>query len=85
MTDSLDANTLLMLTTAIYFNGTWKQSFDEEGTFDGCFKIPDTPNTNCQKVPLMYAKNNYSYAVNSELDSQIVQIPYQVSASAIFY
>ena len=71
----LDASTVLVLTNAIYFKGTWTWEFDKSDTSEQDFKV--TPN-NFVKTPMMYMKNEkakFNYADVGDL--QILELPYK--------
>lgn len=74
--DSLAPDTRMLLTTAVYFKGTWRNSFDKTATRSRCFNVP---NFDCQNVPLMESDGIYKYAEVPALDAQVIQIPYAVS------
>lgn len=72
---TIDQNTRLVLTNAIYFKGTWKWEFDEKNTREMDFYV--TP-TNVVKTQMMYmipdnAKFNYADLG----DLQILELPYK--------
>ncbi len=62
--------TRLVLTNAVYFNASWKESFDEDMTQDGEFTTPEGPVT----VPMMQQTTNYGYAEGENY--QAVELPY---------
>lgn len=71
----LDASTVMVLTNAIYFKGTWTWEFDKSDTSEQDFKI--TP-ANIVKTPMMYMKNDkakFNYADVGDL--QILELPYK--------
>lgn len=71
----LNSYTMLVLTNAIYFKGTWTWEFDKSDTREQDFKI--TP-SNIVKTPMMYMKNEkatFNYADIGEL--QILELPYK--------
>ena len=71
----LDTSTVLVLTNAIYFKGTWTWEFDKSDTSEQDFKV--TPN-NVVKTSMMYMKNDkakFSYADVGDL--QILELPYK--------
>ena len=72
---ALDATTKLVLTNAIYFNGSWEWEFDEDRTYDNNFTI--TPG-NVVKTPMMHmdpGRIKFNYANLPDL--QILELPYK--------
>ena len=63
--------TRLVLTNAIYFNAAWANPFDEQGTADGTFHLPDGSTVT---VPMMKQQASFGYAERNGL--QIVELPY---------
>ncbi len=71
----LDASTVLVLTNAIYFKGTWTWEFDKSDTNDQDFRISAT---NIIKTPMMYMKNDKTKFNYADLgDLQILELPYK--------
>jgi serpin B len=73
--DSLNALTRLILTSAIYFKGTWEWEFDKSDTCEQDFKI--TP-ADVVKTPMMYInpdKARFNYADLEDL--QLLELPYK--------
>jgi serpin B len=66
----IDADTLLVLTNAIYFMGRWEQVFDQAHTQDEDWYGPKKT-----KVPMMHQKGGYLYY--EEDDFQAVHLPYK--------
>ncbi|XP_008207605.3 uncharacterized protein LOC100118367 [Nasonia vitripennis] len=71
--NSVTADTKMVLTTAVYFKGTWLHSFDKSSTRSRCF---NAPKLGCQQVPLMEVVEKYKYNYVPALDAQVIQIPY---------
>ncbi|XP_047537054.1 antichymotrypsin-2-like isoform X2 [Vanessa atalanta] len=71
--DSLNEDTRLVLLNAIYFKGTWKKQFDPANTIQQPFYVDDK---NTVDVPMMYKEDDYLYGESSELNAQLLQIPY---------
>ncbi|KAJ8686512.1 hypothetical protein QAD02_022306 [Eretmocerus hayati] len=70
---SLQPDTRMLITSSVFFNGTWQQSFDKTATRSRCFNVP---NLGCKQVPLMESIAHYNYAEIPALDAQAIQIPY---------
>src|SRR5262245_37519778 len=66
----IDADTLLVLTNAIYFMGRWEQVFEKAHT-----KNEDWHGPKEAKVPMMQQKSSYLYY--EEDDFQVVHLPYK--------
>ncbi|XP_063977855.1 uncharacterized protein LOC135162870 [Diachasmimorpha longicaudata] len=69
----LSAETHLLLTSVIYFNGRWLKSFDADSTRTRCFHVSETE---CQEVSMMENVSKYKFAYVPSLDAQVVEIPY---------
>ncbi|XP_039748677.1 antichymotrypsin-2-like [Pararge aegeria] len=77
---NLNGDTRALLVNAIYFKGTWKKQFEKMLTLESNFYLnKDVTN----KVPMMFIKGDYNYAESHELDSQIVEIPYEGDESSM--
>jgi serine protease inhibitor len=69
---SVDPNTRLVLTNAIYFLGNWTNKFDAKSTSDQDFSVSSTEKV---KAPLMHQLHNYRYWANNSL--QVLELPYK--------
>jgi serpin B len=69
---SIDGNTNLVISNAIYFKGQWKTKFSKWKTRNSDFFV-STDHT--VKVPLMHLKEKFKYH-NSE-KSQVLELPYK--------
>lgn len=70
---SVSPDTILLLTSAVYFKGRWLKEFDKSETTSRCFRVP---NRGCQNVPMMENVSKYKYAVIPSLDAEVAEIPY---------
>ncbi|MCD4822342.1 MAG: serpin family protein [Methanococcoides sp.] len=69
---SIDGNTRLIITNAVYFNGTWLQEFEEIGTRKRVFYLSDGKG---KKVDTMYVIGTYNYG--EDKNAQILELPYK--------
>ncbi|WP_445475354.1 serpin family protein [Methanococcoides methylutens] len=69
---SIDGNARLIITNAVYFNGTWLQEFEEAGTRKRVFYLSDGQE---KKVDTMYAIGTYNYGENK--NAQMLELPYK--------
>uniref|UniRef100_A0A1I8P1W4 Serpin domain-containing protein n=1 Tax=Stomoxys calcitrans TaxID=35570 RepID=A0A1I8P1W4_STOCA len=75
--DNLNADTRLMLLSAIHFKGEWATGFAPEATTEEDFHTSDVNNT--QKVQLMYKKDLCHYNTFYDLDASALRLPYKNS------
>ncbi len=68
----LDAMTRLVITNAVYFLGTWDETFDKENTHPAEFFLADGKETH---IPTMHQIGHFSFAESSEL--KMLRLPYQ--------
>lgn len=74
----VNSSTRLVLTNAIYFNGSWKDAFNESLTADGTFhSLSDGDVT----AKLMHGGGSMRYAETA--DFQAVELPYASSSTAM--
>lgn len=70
---AIDGMTKLVLVNAIYFKGNWEKKFPKEDTRDGQFKL----NKNQTKpVKMMYQEAKFPLASIPEINSQVLELPY---------
>ncbi|WP_094226960.1 serpin family protein [Methanolobus psychrotolerans] len=67
-----DGPAKLIITNAVYFNGTWLQEFKEADTRKRVFRLSDGQE---KKVDTMYAIGTYSYGKDE--NAQILELPYR--------
>ena len=70
---SLDGNTRLVITNAVYFKGKWVEQFEKSNTKDQDFRISPV-NTIKVKTMQLFAKELY-YAETDKL--QVLELPYE--------
>ncbi|MEZ4442782.1 MAG: serpin family protein [Polyangiaceae bacterium] len=68
---SLDSDTRLVLTNAVYFKGAWKTAFDEDATYDQPFHAPGGD----VQTPMMHIEESFAYAETDGL--KVVSLPYR--------
>ena len=64
----------LILTNAIYFNGTWQVQFDEANTTDREFELSTGEKTNVSTMMLTGAEDKFNYTETEQL--QLLELPY---------
>ncbi|XP_056387858.1 heparin cofactor 2 [Hyla sarda] len=70
---NLDPNILMLLINCIYFKGTWENKFPLEQTYNANFRVSEKE---VVKVPMMKLKGSFLFALDSELDCDVLQLPY---------
>ncbi|XP_014481109.1 PREDICTED: uncharacterized protein LOC106747753 [Dinoponera quadriceps] len=70
---TLDPDTQLLLTSALYFKGRWLKSFDRDSTHMRCFYVPQH---GCRNVSMMENNSKYRYAYIGSLDAEVAELPY---------
>ncbi|XP_056099265.1 leukocyte elastase inhibitor-like isoform X2 [Rhinichthys klamathensis goyatoka] len=69
----IDEMTRIVLVNAIYFKGNWEKKFKKEFTRDGQFKL----NKNQTKpVKMMHQEEKFPLAFIPEINSQVLELPY---------
>lgn len=69
----LNADTIMVLTNAVYFKGAWKEKFDQTQTQKRKFLVGLNEQT---QVDMMYGKFDAMSGENTEFDCKILQLPY---------
>jgi serpin B len=76
---SIDGNTKLIITNAVYFNGTWLQEFEETGTRKRTFYLSDGQE---KKVDTMYVAGTFNYGEDE--NAKILELPYKGDDMSIY-
>uniref|UniRef100_A0A3Q2DU62 Leukocyte elastase inhibitor n=1 Tax=Cyprinodon variegatus TaxID=28743 RepID=A0A3Q2DU62_CYPVA len=71
---SVNGLTRLVLVNAIYFKGNWNQQFNATATKEAPFKIN---NNETKPVMMMYQKSKFPLTFISEVNCQILEMPYK--------
>ncbi|XP_069601761.1 alpha-1-antitrypsin-like protein GS55-MS [Ranitomeya imitator] len=79
--DKLDPMTVMMITSTMYFKGSWEHAFNVDHTREEDFHVDE--NT-VVKVPMMSRKGEYLMAYLPEIGCKIVEVPYKGNTSAFF-
>nr|XP_033341228.1 uncharacterized protein LOC117229129 isoform X1 [Megalopta genalis] len=75
-------NSLLVITNAIYFQGTWSRNyFSSKDTRNGPFYIGSNRTV---QVPLMHSVGRFYYIDSLELDAKILRMPYDGHKFAMY-
>ncbi|PWA24996.1 hypothetical protein CCH79_00016040 [Gambusia affinis] len=70
----VDRMTRMVLVNALYFIGSWNETFDRRSTYEAQFRL----NKNTTKpVQLMNQENYFPITVIREVDCQILEMPYR--------
>lgn len=69
---SIDPGTAMIITNAVYFNGTWLNKFDPQDTRKETFYSSDGGESS---VDMMYTSYQYNYAEND--NKRIIELPYK--------
>lgn len=70
-----------VIANALYFKGIWKKTFDPLRTSEKYFR---TPTNNRQPVEMMQNIETYNYRYFSDIDTDIIELPYSVSKGYLF-
>ncbi|XP_034365702.2 serpin B9-like [Arvicanthis niloticus] len=72
--DSLDSETRLILVNALYFQGTWCNTFDKDETKEKPFKINKSET---RPVQMMHQEDEFDLAYVKEIQTQVLVMPYE--------
>lgn len=75
--EMFDDETRLVLASAIYFKGVWRQPFNADATRQQEFQTPDK----VVETPMMYEHDDFGYAEDEGL--QILEMPYSPGATSM--
>jgi serpin B len=73
LSEPLDPSVILVLLNAIYFKGTWKIQFNKEITKEENFF---GYGERVFRVPLMHVLEKFNYSYVSQLNGQLLELPY---------
>ncbi|XP_073434176.1 alpha-1-antitrypsin-like [Dendrobates tinctorius] len=79
--DNLDPMTALVITSTIFFKGSWEHAFNVNHTREEDFHVDE--NT-VVKVPMMSRRGEYNTGYIPEIGCTLVEIPFKGNTSAIF-
>ena len=71
----ISPQTQLVITNAVYFNGTWVRSFDKNSTRTGVFKTGDGNTIQTPFMNSLGSESRFNYTETG--DMQILELPYQ--------
>jgi serpin B len=74
---TINPDTRLVLTNAIYFKGDWVLKFDKKKTRDAPFKITPEKTVQVKMMSLTGQKARFNYAFFPENEMQIIELPYE--------
>ncbi|NXW56714.1 AACT protein, partial [Eurystomus gularis] len=77
----LDPSTVLVLVNYIYFKAAWEKSFDPLRTYKDDFFVSTNASV---KVNMMQCDNDYNSYRDEDLSCEVVEVPYQGTARALF-
>jgi serpin B len=70
--ESIDSDTALVLTNAIYFNALWQSEFDANSTHDTDFNLGDGSTVT---IPMMHSAQHYEYFDGGNYEA--IRLPYK--------
>ncbi|XP_077124650.1 alpha-1-antitrypsin-like protein GS55-MS [Ranitomeya variabilis] len=79
--DKLDPLTVMMITSTMYFKGSWEHAFNVDHTREEDFHVDE--NT-VVKVPMMSRQGEYLTGYIPEIGCRFVDVPYKGNTSAVF-
>nr|WPH60712.1 alkaloid-binding globulin [Oophaga sylvatica] len=79
--DNIESMTALVITSTIFFKGSWEHAFNVDHTREEDFHVDE--NT-VVKVPMMSRQGEYITGYIPEIGCTVVEVPYKGNTSAIF-
>ncbi|XP_077105698.1 alpha-1-antitrypsin-like [Ranitomeya variabilis] len=79
--DNLDPMTVMMITSTIFFKGSWEHAFNVDHTREEDFHVDE--NT-VVKVPMMSRQGEYLTGYIPEIGCTVVDVPYKGNTTAVF-
>ncbi|CAH1153432.1 unnamed protein product [Phaedon cochleariae] len=81
--------TIMLITNAVYFKGTWTHKFPKNQTFTGKFYYSDDYRDKSKlitvNVPFMSTTDEFFFQESSSLDAKVLRLPYKGSSYSMFF
>ncbi|KAG8514312.1 Plasma serine protease inhibitor [Galemys pyrenaicus] len=79
--EELDSTNIMVMVNYIFFKAKWESAFSRKSTTKQGFHV--TPDKSV-RVPMMKGEDRYYYFLDRNLSCQVVGVPYQGNATALF-
>ncbi|KAJ8923743.1 hypothetical protein NQ315_010324 [Exocentrus adspersus] len=78
--------TIMLITNALYFKGTWRHQFPKNQTYFGKFVVNyhNVHDIETVTVPYMFTIDTFYIKESQELDAKILRLPYKGSSYSMF-